>query len=58
MGPTITLILGVAVYHESFDMARWISFGLIWAALFVYTWSSLRAAAQASRARAQACEAA
>lgn len=58
VGPTITLILGVAVYHETFDLARWISFGLIWAALVVYTWSSVWAAVHASRARAESCEAA
>lgn len=58
VGPTITLILGVAVYHEAFDTARWISFGLIWAALVVYTWSSLRAAAKAHRIRTETCEAA
>lgn len=58
VGPTITLILGVAVYHETFDTARWISFGLIWAALVVYTWSSLRAASKANRIRTETCEAA
>lgn len=43
IAPTITLILGLAVYNESFDTARWISFSLIWAALVVYTASSYRA---------------
>lgn len=42
IGPSIMLIIGVLVYHESFDSIRMISFGLIWAALVVYTLSSLR----------------
>lgn len=49
ISPTITLALGVLVYRESFDTARWISFGLIWAALAVYTASSLRLSARAAK---------
>lgn len=49
IAPTITLILGVAVYKESFDMTRLISFGLIWSALVVYTVSSYRLSRKRSR---------
>ncbi|WP_438444949.1 EamA family transporter RarD [Gorillibacterium sp. sgz5001074] len=49
IGPTITLGIGVWVYHESFDTARWISFGLIWAALVVYTIASVRHSARSQQ---------
>lgn len=51
IAPTITLMLGVMVYKESFDTARWISFGCIWAALVVYTVSSFRVSIRAHRAK-------
>lgn len=37
IGPTLSLILAVGVYHEPFDTYRLISFGLIWTALVVVT---------------------
>lgn len=37
LGPTIQLGLGVWVFHEPFDRARLLGFGLIWAALLIYT---------------------
>jgi chloramphenicol-sensitive protein RarD len=52
IGPTITLILGVLVYNETFDTTRWISFGLIWSALAVYTLSSLRISLRNQKAAA------
>lgn len=52
IAPTITLALGVLVYKESFDTARWISFGLIWSALVVYTASSYRISVRAAGAKA------
>lgn len=54
IGPTITLALGVLIYHESFDTTRWISFGLIWGALVVYTLSSVRISVRNSRAASKA----
>lgn len=53
IGPTITLILGVLVYKESFDTTRWISFGFIWSALAVYTFSSLRVSMRNQREAAK-----
>ncbi|QZA82444.1 EamA family transporter RarD [Deefgea piscis] len=45
-GPTLQLLIGVFVFHEAFDAARAIGFGLIWLALAVYAidgWRSYRA---------------
>lgn len=57
IGPTITLAIGVLVYGESFGVARWISFGFIWAALVVYTASSYRLSVRNQRAAAAASRA-
>lgn len=40
--PTISLILGVVVFKESFTPAHMISFGFIWGGLVVYTLSQLK----------------
>ena len=37
IAPTITLILGVFVFRETFSLAHFFSFGLIWAGLVVFT---------------------
>jgi chloramphenicol-sensitive protein RarD len=37
VSPSVQLLLGVAVYGESFSAARAISFGWIWAGLGLYT---------------------
>ncbi|HEU4963369.1 MAG TPA: EamA family transporter RarD [Bacilli bacterium] len=37
LSPTITLILGVWMYHEAFTTVDAICFGLIWSALILYT---------------------
>ncbi len=42
--PTMQLSLGVLVYGEAFGWRRAIAFGLIWSALGVYTWDSIRRA--------------
>ncbi|TDR72498.1 EamA family transporter RarD [Paludibacterium purpuratum] len=43
ISPTLQLLLGVLLYQETFDHTRAIGFVLIWAALLVYSLSSLRA---------------
>lgn len=47
LGPTLQLLTGIFVFHESFTATRAIGFGLIWAALVVYAaegfWRSWRA---------------
>ncbi|MFB4170118.1 EamA family transporter RarD [Virgibacillus sp. JSM 102003] len=42
IAPTIMLILGVFVYQETFSLAHFISFALIWIALFIYMSSAHR----------------
>ena len=42
LSPTLQLILGVAVYGESFNLNHQVSFGLIWAGLAVYVIDALR----------------
>lgn len=37
ISPTLMFILGLAVYHEPFDLNKLIGFSLIWAALATYT---------------------
>ncbi|MBI5257938.1 MAG: EamA family transporter RarD [Burkholderiales bacterium] len=41
LGPSISFLLGVFVYHEPFDPTRGIGFGLIWAALVLYSGEGL-----------------
>ncbi|MFD2044343.1 EamA family transporter RarD [Ornithinibacillus salinisoli] len=40
--PTIMLLLGIFVYHETFSQAHLISFGFIWVALLIYLGSIYR----------------
>lgn len=42
LGPSIQLVLGVWVFHETFDSDRLVGFALIWSALALYSASSLR----------------
>jgi chloramphenicol-sensitive protein RarD len=42
LSPTITLLLGVFVYHETFTETDLLAFALIWTALVLYSVSSLR----------------
>jgi chloramphenicol-sensitive protein RarD len=43
LAPTVQLMLGVWVFHESFSRSRMISFSFIWAALALYTADNLMA---------------
>ena len=40
LGPSIQFVLGVAVYHEPLSVSRGVGFGLIWAALALYSAAS------------------
>jgi len=44
IAPTMVFLLAVFAFHEPFDATKGIAFGLIWAALAIYTWSMLTAA--------------
>jgi chloramphenicol-sensitive protein RarD len=52
LGPSIQFLLGVYVYHEPFEPARFVGFGLIWAALVVYSGEGLWRLKRASAAAA------
>jgi len=42
--PTCGFIIGVFIFHEQMEPARWIGFALIWIALVVLTWDLVRQA--------------
>jgi chloramphenicol-sensitive protein RarD len=48
IAPSLQLLLGVLVYGETFTPAHWITFGMIWAGLAVFTWDAVSRAARAS----------
>jgi chloramphenicol-sensitive protein RarD len=41
IAPTLQLLIGVLVYGEAFTHAHWVTFGLIWAGLAVFTWDAV-----------------
>jgi chloramphenicol-sensitive protein RarD len=47
IAPTMIAAIAVFAFHEPFGPARLLAFGLIWAALALYTWSMLRGPARA-----------
>lgn len=47
ISPTLTLLLGIFLYHESFTAAHLISFALIWIGLIIFTVSQTRALTRA-----------
>lgn len=53
--PTLQFLLGVTVFGEQMPPVRWIGFAIVWVALIVFTWDSLRAR-RASRAARRAEE--
>ena len=42
LSPSITLLLGVNLYHEAFTPAHWISFVFIWTGLIIFSWSQIK----------------
>jgi chloramphenicol-sensitive protein RarD len=44
VGPTLQFLLGVLVFAEPMPAARWVGFGLVWAALTVFTADLVRTA--------------
>jgi len=52
--PTVQFLLGVLYFDEQMPPARWIGFGLVWAALAVLTTDALRRRRGATRPRASA----
>ena len=48
LSPTISLLLGIFVFHESFDRIQMLAFSIIWAGLFLYAAGSCRNSRQQS----------
>ncbi len=42
LSPTLTFLLGLFVYHESFDRVKLVAFCCIWASLLIYTVEGVR----------------
>ena len=53
--PILQFLIGVAVLHEQMPVARWWGFGLVWVAIALLTFDSLRAT-RASRTERRAME--
>jgi chloramphenicol-sensitive protein RarD len=53
--PTLQFLLGVTVFGEQMPPVRWVGFAIVWIALIVFTWDSLRTS-RASRAARRAEE--
>ncbi|GAA4225149.1 chloramphenicol-sensitive protein RarD [Streptosporangium album] len=49
IAPVLQFLVGVFVAHEVMPPSRWAGFAIVWLALAVFTWDSLRAARQARR---------
>lgn len=54
LAPVLQLACGVFVAHETAPGSEWIGFGIVWLALAILTYNSLRTAAAGASARAQA----
>ncbi|GAA0852395.1 EamA family transporter RarD [Streptosporangium amethystogenes subsp. fukuiense] len=50
IAPILQFLCGVFIVHEVMPPSRWVGFVIIWLALSVFTWDSLRTATQARRA--------
>ncbi|MFC4058708.1 EamA family transporter RarD [Planomonospora corallina] len=50
IAPVLQFLCGVFVAHEVMPASRWIGFAVVWLALSVFTWDSLRTAHAARRA--------
>lgn len=49
IAPTLQLLVGVLVYGEAFTSAHWVSFGLIWAGLAIFTWDAVSGMGRTSK---------
>jgi chloramphenicol-sensitive protein RarD len=50
IAPVLQFLCGVLIAHETMPPSRWAGFAVVWLALTVFTWDSLRAARAARRA--------
>jgi chloramphenicol-sensitive protein RarD len=56
IAPVLQFLCGVFIAHENMPVGRWAGFTIVWLALAVFTWDSLRAARARSRASARAVD--
>ncbi len=56
IAPVLQFLCGVFIGHEDMPLGRWIGFTIVWLALAVFTWDSLRAVRAKSRASARAVD--
>jgi chloramphenicol-sensitive protein RarD len=42
LAPVLQFVLGVFYFHEDMSSGRWIGFALVWVALSIFTFESLR----------------
>ncbi|MBP2707345.1 EamA family transporter RarD [Microbispora sp. RL4-1S] len=49
IAPTLQFLCGILVAHETMPASRWVGFAIVWLALSVFTWDSLRAARTSRR---------
>ncbi|MFD8561569.1 EamA family transporter RarD [Streptosporangium canum] len=54
IAPVLQFLVGVFVVHEVMPPSRWAGFAIVWLALSVFTWDSLRAARAARRTTLEA----
>jgi chloramphenicol-sensitive protein RarD len=47
LAPVLQFLVGLAIVGERMPASRWIGFGLVWAAIAVFSIDALRAARQA-----------
>ena len=48
IAPSLSLLVALGVYGETISSARWVSFGCVWLAIVIFTFSSLRQRQQAT----------
>jgi chloramphenicol-sensitive protein RarD len=54
IAPVLQFMCGVLVAKETMPTSRWIGFSIVWLALAIFTYDSIRAARAAARGRRQA----
>ncbi|MBB2909065.1 chloramphenicol-sensitive protein RarD [Streptosporangium becharense] len=57
IAPVLQFLCGVLIAREVMPPSRWIGFAIVWLALSVFTWDSLRTARRARQARQESPEA-
>ncbi|WP_433250024.1 EamA family transporter RarD [Streptosporangium sp. CA-135522] len=57
IAPVLQFLVGVFVVHEVMPPSRWVGFAIVWLALSLFTWDSLRAAREARRTVVEAASA-